>query len=139
MKNFFKGTLYLIVFAAAGIMFQISCSNSDDTNMPNAENKILITKYDPIAGHTLWYCDTNGSNLTQIPLALPANNSFHWANANSFAKFSSDGEKVFFVANVFVGDISSNKIYSCNLDGTNLQEIMASTANESYLMIGDVN
>lgn len=133
MKNLLKTTFYVCIFALAGILFQISCSNSDDASSSTAvsASKILYTQYDPVNYFTIWYCDIDGSNPTQVPITLPAGMFFQNANANGFVRFSPDGQKVLFVVND-----GHNKIYSCNLDGSDFQQVIA-PANAEVILIGD--
>lgn len=72
MKNILKSSLYVFVFAAAGIMFQIACSNSDDSNLnATAINKVIYIKNMGADLH-IYTCNYDGSNQTEIPLDLPA-------------------------------------------------------------------
>jgi len=135
MKNFFRTSLYFFAFAIAGVMFQIACSNADDSSSPNAQvNKIIYTKWDT-SGQSIWTCNYDGSNQTQIPISLPPNTQFNTSNGDANPTLSPDGMKVFFVLNNGSG---GNSIYSCDIDGSNVQEIVlpASAAN---LSIGNTN
>ena len=128
MKNLLKSTLYLFVFAIAGILFQISCSNSDDTNAVINPEKIIYVKKDfPTSGQqSIWTVNIDGSNPTQIPITLPTNLKFYityGSGEHSTARLSQDGQTVLFtLQNTGTGE---TYIYSCNIDGTNLQEVVA--------------
>lgn len=135
MRNFIKTLVLFIGFIIGGIIFQISCSNSDEAAAPAISNKILFTKNNGTS-HTLWYCDLDGANVTQVPLNLPSNTTFQWSNANVFAKFSPNGQKIIFVAKD--NDTFKDVMYSCNLDGSNLQAIL-SPSDAVHLLIGDIN
>jgi Tol biopolymer transport system component len=138
MKNLFKTTFYIGVFALAGIVFQLSCSNSDNvSNALTPPNKILYTQYDSTYGFAIWYCDLDGTNPTRIPIVLPTDVTYLNANSNAYVRFSPDGEKVLFVGNYSNGTSYTNKIFSCNLDGSDLQTVISPT-NASVLLIGDV-
>ncbi|MFT3796072.1 TolB family protein [Flavobacterium sp.] len=139
MKNFLKTSCYVIVFAVAGVLFQISCSNSDDTNatnspqaLPQATNKLIYVKWDT-SGQSIWTCDSDGSNQTQIPITLPAGIQFNTSNGDANPRLSQDGQKVFFV----VYTATTNAIYSCDIDGSNIQEIVAPD-NANY-SLGNTN
>ncbi|WP_298223880.1 hypothetical protein [Flavobacterium sp.] len=138
MKNLFKTTLYVCVFALAGILFQISCSNSDNASKAIVpSSKILYTQYDSVNGFAIWYCNLDGTNPTQIPITLPTGTTYQNANSNAFVRFSPDGQKVLFVVNYSNGSTYTNKIFSCNLDGTELQPVIAPT-NAQVILLGDV-
>lgn len=133
MKNFFKTTLYLFVFALAGILFQISCSNADDKNVNNvnSQNKLIYTIRNT-SGQSIWISDYDGSNLTQVPITLPPNIRFNNVNGNADAKISPDGSKIFFLV---VNDATStNEVYSCNVNGTNLQPVYVPTISSDLTM-----
>lgn len=75
-EKFLEGSLYLVAFAAAGILFQISCSNSNDAPQqqllnPAATGKVIYTMNfgTSIKIYTRHY---DGSNQTEIPVVLPA-------------------------------------------------------------------
>ncbi|SHF73248.1 hypothetical protein SAMN05444377_11734 [Flavobacterium fontis] len=124
MKNFFKTTLYLFVFASAGILFQISCSNSESASqLPQSTttNKLIYYKISGGLQNGIWTCNYDGSNETQVPITLPANVVF----SGNTVKISPDGQKIFFLA----GSIGSNvtSVYSCDIDGNNLQPILSAT------------
>ena len=125
MKNFLTKTVYLFAFVIAGIIFQISCSNSDDQSLPASQlGKLIYSKWDG-SGQTIWICDYDGSNQTQIPVALPSNLHFNTANGNVNAKLSPDGQTIFFVVIDDTSGLSgANVIYSCDISGNNLQAIV---------------
>jgi hypothetical protein len=136
MKNLLKSTLYLFVFALAGILFQISCSNSDNTNQTQNTsqlNKIIYSKHVG-AEIQIWTCNYDGTSQTQIPIALPANVIVNNNNSQATPRLSPDGQSVFFVALNMTTSLYS--VYSCDITGNNLQEIVppVSTAN---LIIGN--
>lgn len=136
MKNFFKTTLYLFAFALAGILFQISCSNSENSTPQNTNNQLNKIIYSKQVGSEIqiWTCNYDGTNQTQIPIALPANLIVNNNNSQATPRLSPDGQTVFFVA--LNTSTSLWSVYSCNISGNNLQEIVppVSTAN---LIIGN--
>jgi len=129
MKNFFKTTLYVSVFALAGVLFQISCSNADQSNQPNAVNvtpigKIVIAKRPSGSDWQIWTCNYDGTNMTQVPITLPPNVVFNNANLQTNVKLSPDGQKVFFVTISNSGTPNGYpSIHSCDINGANLQEV----------------
>ena len=138
MKNLLKSTLYLSVFALAGILFQISCSNSDNKSITNSltasQNKLIYTKWDT-AGQSIWICDYDGTNQTQIPITIPINTQFNNANGNANPKLSPDGQTIFFVVNRSGG---GNSIYTCDINGANITEIVIPSI-PCGLSIGNAN
>jgi hypothetical protein len=136
MKNLLRSTLYLSVFALAGILFQISCSNSENnaTQTPtNQLNKIIYSKQVGTQIQ-LWTCNYDGTSQTQIPISLPTNVTVNTNNLQATPRLSPDGQKVFFVAFNTVTSLWS--VYSCDLTGTNLLEIVAPVSNPN-LTIGN--
>ena len=142
MKNFLRSTLYLSVFALAGVIFQISCSNSDNQiqnqNMSLVQvNKLIYFKNTGTAsGLQLWTCNYDGTTQTQIPISLPINVYINNNNQGATPRLSPDGQKVFFVTLNYT--TNNYSIYSCNINGSNLQEIVTSS-NPEYLVIGSAN
>lgn len=143
MKNLLRSSLYLAVFAIAGILFQISCSS--DSLSPNAApvGKIVFTKKGPTALE-IWTANYDGTGQTQVPVTLPPNVQFNFwvSQSNAIASdqahvhLSPDGQTVFFET---VTDLSSNKyfsLYSCDLSGNNLTEIIAQAPGEEPMTIG---
>jgi Tol biopolymer transport system component len=136
MKNILRSTLYLTVFALAGILFQISCSNSESANSnTNQTGKLVYMKQANGGFLELWICNNDGTGQTQIPVAFPANVDFSGINSNrSSVKISPDGQKIFFVALNSSTNLCS--IYSCDLTGNNLVEIV----NGNFMLeLGGVN
>ncbi len=132
MKNLLRSTLYLCVFALAGIVFQISCSNSERqaaTTTP-FQNKIIFTNLVGNGNQTFWTCNYDGSNLTQIPITLPAGVNYYTASGNSDAKISPDGQKVFI--KVMNYNNNNTEIYSCDINGANFQ-LVTSIPNSGLL------
>lgn len=133
MKNFFKTSLYLAAFAIAGILFQISCSNSDDSSLaPSLTGKLLYYKATAGTQSGIFTCDYDGTNETPIPITLPANYSF----SGSTIKFSADGQKIFFFAGTPVTNVTS--LFSCDADGNNLQPVLSTTWPD-MIELGDIN
>ena len=64
MKRLLKSTLYLFVFAAAGILFQISCSADSSSTNSTSLGKIVYTKK-VNTDIEIWTCNYDGTNQTQ--------------------------------------------------------------------------
>src|SRR6478672_12397926 len=142
MKNLLRSSLYLAVFAIAGILFQISCSS--DSLSPNSTpiGKIIFTKK---VGTQLeiWTANYDGSGQTQVPVILPANVYFNYAfgeqtsfdGDSSHVHLSPDGQTVFFETINDPTGTRSFSIYSCDVSGNNLTEIVNGGTNQAPMVI----
>ena len=147
MKNLLKSTLYLFVFALAGILFQISCSSDSISTSSTPLGKIVYTKR---GGGLLqiWTCNYDGTAQAQIPITLPSNVNFNFWSTNNTAisasdetsvRLSPDGQNVFFATVTNPGSGSKYfSIYTCNLSGNNLTEILTEASGQDPLVIGGV-
>ena len=141
MKNKLKTATYILVFALAGVFFQISCSN-DDASFQNAvvtptSGKLIYTKQSSGNQPAIWTSNYDGTNQTQVTLSLPANVELSTINNNAASvKISPDGQKIFFVAYNTSTNLSS--VYSCDLDGNNLVQVIAPTSSE-IIELGGLN
>lgn len=147
MKNFLKTSLYLTVFALAGILFQLSCSADSSATNSTPLGKIVYTKR--ASGQLqIWTCNYDGTAQAQIPITLPSNVYFNFWATNTTAlsssdetsvRLSPDGQKVFFatVTNPNSGS-KYYSIYTCDLSGNNLTEILTQTSGDDPLVIGGV-
>lgn len=141
MKNVLKSGLYLFVFAMAGVLFQISCSNSDDATTtlvnPTASGKIVYARQTTGSSYEIWTCDYDGSNQALVNTTLPANVEYSTTNANrTSVKISPDGQKIFFIGFNTVDNRWT--MYSCDFDGSNVQPVVALPAS-TFMEIGGVN
>jgi len=135
MKNTFRTGLYILAFALAGIFFQISCSNSDDSALVKntdltTEKFVFVNKDFPDTNdQSIWIANFDGSELTQIPIALPSGlklYTIYSSGEHSTVKLSKDQLTILFT----VQNATNNTfIYSCNIDGSNLQEVAAFDQN----------
>lgn len=139
MKNLLRSTLYLAVFALAGVLFQISCSNAENaTSTPSTTQTGKLIYYKQTSGQPieLWISNNDGTNQTQIPAVLPANVEFSVVNSNrSSVKISPDGLKVYFVGFNTATNVTS--IYCCETSGSNLQEIV--NGGNGFIELGGLN
>ena len=125
------------MFGLGGILFQISCSNSDETSSPQTNNKIVYLKQDTGSPIEIWTADIDGSNQAIVPIDLPTNVEYSYTNMNrSSVKISPDGQKIIFIGRKT--DTNLYAIYSCDFSGSNVQEII-SMANPGVMEIGGVN
>lgn len=126
MKNLLKITLYLSVFALAGILFQISCSNSDFETQ-NA-NSTPIGKIVYQTGDKIWIANYDGTNATQIPIVLPANVLYFFNTTSSSLTVSPDGNTIFFtcVNTTNPSAPATKDLYSCSINGGNATLVISS-------------
>ena len=136
MKNFLKSSMYLVAFAAAGILFQVSCSNSDENARNVSLNNLGKIVYFHLEDNNrgIWTCNYDGTSAAQIPVILPANMMYSMENGDPRPRLSPDGQKVFFLVSTTTNAGAS--IYSCSIDGSNLQPVVIS--NNSSEFIGGV-
>lgn len=136
MKNILKNSLYLFAFAGAGILFQISCSNSNQSNSVALINKVIYIKASASAGPHIFTCNYDGSNQTEIVLNLPTGvEIWNVAPQHNNPRISPNGQKIF-----FLGQLNSDlktHIYSANIDGTGVTQIVDSS--DGQIEIGNIN
>jgi hypothetical protein len=93
MKKLLFGAIVLFIFSLSLLIIQTSCSKSEaqTSSAINQLNKLIFTTGD----RKFWMCNYDGSNVTQINLAL---SSGHRVQSNIGFAFvlSPDGQKVFF-------------------------------------------
>lgn len=119
MKNLLKSTLYLFVFALAGILFQISCSSDSITTHAAPAGKIVYE-----TGDGIWTANYDGTGVTQIPIVLPANVNFLFGTVSSSLSVSPDGDTVFFTCSNAANTYVTTELYSCDISGGNATEVI---------------
>jgi Tol biopolymer transport system component len=131
MKNLLKTVTFIFVFAVSGVLFQISCSNSNvQTNSTSLQDKIIFSK-STSSGFSIWICNYDGSGLNQIPIVLPPNYEFSIGSELADVKLSPNGQKIFFKAhNSNTTGIYLHELFSCNNDGSNVQLVTPSSSAE---------
>ncbi len=149
MKNLFKGTILVICFAISIAIIEMSCSksdaqptqnsqnnqNSENNNQNNAAqlNKVIYVKYVSGGDPNMWVANYDGTGQTQVTLSIP---TVRIANdLNSFAiRLSPDGQKIFFMGYDVSVTPYPTSLYSCNIDGSNVQAVISSTTE--YIKFG---
>ena len=139
MKNLLKTTLYLSVFALAGILFQISCSNSENRTL--SQNSTPIGKliyYKNLfsgAGNQIFTSNYNGSSETLVNVTLPSGVLIDLNTPEDLQlRMSPDGQKIFFIG---VNTTTNFKIlYSCDITGANLNEVIALNGTGNFRLGG---
>ncbi|MGL2966108.1 TolB family protein [Flavobacterium sp. XGLA_31] len=136
MKNILKNSLYLFAFAGAGILFQISCSNSEENSISTAmTNKVVYIKVTSGIPH-IFTCNYDGSNQTEVVLNMPPGvEIWNLASQHNNPRISPDGQKIFFLAQDN-SDLNTH-IYSANIDGSGVTQIVNSS--DGQIEIGNIN
>lgn len=123
----------LLFFSASMIIFQMSCSKEADANNNNTtqSNKIAYVKSNSTTGAVeFWTANLDGTSQTLVPVTIPSNRK----NDNGEVTITPDGSKLVFQ----LRDISSGNIgyiYTCNIDGSNLTQIIGNGSNDIYYSI----
>ncbi len=128
MKKLLLGSLTLLIFSLSIMIFQISCKKDANAGPVGVTqvNKICYFIYDmATAVAQIWTANYDGSSQSPINITLPGNYSFRSENCS----LSPDGQKIFFIA--FDGG-GANHIMSCNIDGTNLTDIVVSSTDMKF-------
>jgi hypothetical protein len=136
MKNFLRTSLYLTVFALAGILFQISCSaDSNSTNSTSVGKLIYLKNMFDGAGNRIYTCNYDGTNETLINVTLPSGIVIDLNTPDDMMlRISPDGQKVFFVA---LDTTTANKIlYSCDISGANPAQVIALNGTGNFRLGG---
>jgi len=70
----------------------------------------------------IWTTNFDGANQTKVNIVLPSGVSISVGSANGTdVRLSPDGKIIFFKT---INSTSGNDIYSCNIDGSNVQKII---------------
>lgn len=138
MKNFLKSTLYLSVFALAGILFQISCSNSDDSLAPASAPLGKLVYYKRTAStpinNSIFTCNYDGSGEQPVNITLPAGTYISINIEDLNLRISPDGQEIFFIG---VDSATQFKtLYSCNVNGGNATPVIALTEDGTITLGG---
>jgi len=135
MRNVLKTSFYVLIFAVAGIFFQISCSNSDDAASPSTEQFVFVKKDFPTTGEqSIWISNVDGTGQTQIPITLPSGFAFYsiyGSGEHSTARLTQAGLVLFTAQKSATNE---SYIYSCETDGSNVQQVAAFDPNTGVFL-----
>lgn len=125
MKKLILGSISLFLFSLSIILIQISCSKTvaQQNNNSNQVGKIVFGKYIP-GGYEIWIANYDGTNAAPIPITLPPGVQFNLDVDSKGVKVSPDGQKLFFIAGQIINNYYQYSVYSCNIDGSNVQQII---------------
>ena len=121
MKNLLKSTLYLTVFALAGIVFQLSCSSDSISASSTPVGKLIYYKHSVGTPYFLIYTSNyDGTNEALVNVTLPTGYfvSFDATHLPQL-KISPDGQIIFFI----ITDGTNKKLYSSDITGANPNEV----------------
>ena len=133
MKKFLLGSIAFFLFSISISILQTSCDKDADA-APETNNGVtnlkilLISKSDG-----LWTANYEGGEQTKINISMPEG-----FNRPSRAFISSDGEKIFFPASKGTSspDTWESYIFSCNIDGSDIKQIMFLGKQDFNQLIG---
>jgi hypothetical protein len=136
MKKLLMGTIILFLFSISIVIVQTSCSKSEaQTGQPNQNslnqlNKILYVNFNG----EVWTSNYDGTNATQVIIALPINVNLELSTPRFSVKLSPDGQKIFFSGSNSATNESG--IYSCDISGNNVIPIHVSTGGTQPILTG---
>ena len=136
MKNLFLGSIILLIFTISFSLVQISCSKTTAQNSSqnvNQLNKVIYSKSGITGGGAepqIWISNYDGTNATQVPIALSATTHIA-SDLNTFSiRLSPDGQKIFFMGYETSTTPYTITLYSCNIDGSNVQTVTSSNTEQ---------
>jgi len=138
MKKILLSTLVLTAFSFSIILFQFSCKKqvyADTQTTSIQQSKIIYLKNIYGSGNIdfdhaeIWSANYDGTNQVKINITLPAN----YVIAIQQPQLSPDRKTMFFDAFQTDGTqpTSSWSIYACNIDGSNVHQVVAPDANNN--------
>jgi len=135
MKKILMGSLSLMIFSCAILVFQISCRKDAIAQTTTGTNKILFFKNQTtnVTGpFETWIMDEDGSNQTQFFVTIPGRKI-------NRMRLSQDEKKLIIDA-IDLASLNTNypalEIFTANIDGSNVQQITNynATGNNATLM-----
>ncbi|UAY51666.1 TolB-like translocation protein [Ferruginibacter albus] len=146
MKKLLLGSFILLFFAAALAIVEVSCSKNNvygDPITPSHSTTILFAKFaysvqgidTTYSGSNLFVCNSDGSNVRQIPIPLPASSIItpFISGIGIPPHLTPNGDSVIFQASS--GNPYYFSIYKCALDGTGLITIASGTGSKAEMPI----
>ncbi|OQP64764.1 hypothetical protein A3860_18575 [Niastella vici] len=132
-KKLFLGSIALLSFAIAILVFEVSCSKNAiaQTNSMQLNKIVYLSKHG--TGTEIWIANYDGSNKTRVNYSLPTGLIVDYVYG---AKMSPDGKKLFFSASIDGFGETADGIYSCNVDGSNVTKIITAINSTDSLHIG---
>lgn len=129
------GAVVLSFLALSICLVQVSCSKSNaQQNRPTENlqlNKIVYLRDSAQAPRQIWIANYDGTGAAQIPINLPANVTFDYNGGTVSLAVSPDGQTIFFTGSERVGSNARLNIYSCDISGNNVREVIPGVAGVS--------
>jgi len=131
MRKLFLGSVSLLTFSLAIIVFQISCSReafADNDDGTNKGKLVLYLRQDtqaPVNGYSLWLMNSDGTNRRQVTIVFPGDEY----NIEG-GRLVDGGKKIIFVAGKINESEQIKIVYKCDLNGSGLIELFR---GESYV------
>jgi Tol biopolymer transport system component len=132
-KKLFLGSIALLSFAIAILVFEVSCSKVAvaQTNSMQLNKIVYLSKHGN--GSEIWIANYDGTNKTKVTYSLPSGLILDFVYG---VRMSPDGKKLFFSASTDGYGQTADGIYSCNVDGSNVTKIITSSNSTDSLHIG---
>lgn len=134
MNKFLSIRLLLFTFSIV-TLFSTGCKKTSTPPVsitpPRAPQQGKIVYFSYTMGpntYEIWTANYDGSNAGKVNITLPANVKL---SGNSTPKISWDNKKIYFNANLTDGglNILGSGLYSCDIDGSNTQQLVSGDAN----------
>lgn len=132
-------TRLILSASVCAVIFVTGCKKNNASSgpvniitFPAQQNKIVYLDY--LNGpdtYTLWTANYDGLDAQQVNIAMPANVKL----GGGPPKISPDDKKIYFNGLSTVSYISS--VYSCDMDGSNVQLVVTGGANGAAAISGD--
>ncbi|SKA06093.1 hypothetical protein SAMN04488128_102533 [Chitinophaga eiseniae] len=136
MKKLILGSFALLMFSASMLIFQISCKKSAEAETPVVplNNKVVFLQYRHNVGTEIWMMNYDGTGKVKVNVALSAGQSI-----NDEVRLSPDGRKLFFIVSSGSNETYKEDLYSCDIDGRNLNKLYDMPAGSGNTILGSVN
>jgi len=125
-------SVVLAAFSISMLFFQMSCKKDANAqtggNTPAQLNKLIYTKRLTSTTAEIWTSNYDGTNQAKVNITIPS--GIMLANA----RLSPDGQTIFFEGvntSTFLNDI-----YSCKIDGSNVQRIVDGSTTPQGILLG---
>jgi hypothetical protein len=137
MKKILKSSIVLFMFSFAMLLFQMSCKKDATAQTTTTGltqlNKIIYLRTLSVSAAEIWTANYDGTSQTKVNIniaSLPTAIGNHISNP----VLSPTGQTVFFVG--LDTTTYLNHIYSCNINGSNVQKIVDGSNTPQGITIG---
>jgi hypothetical protein len=126
MRKLFMGSIALLTFSLAIIVFQISCSreafadNGGDDGPNKGKLVLYMVQNTQVAhGRSLWLMNSDGTDRRQVNIVLPGDEY----DISEGGRLVDGGKKIIFVAAKANESEQIAIVYKCDLNGSGLTEL----------------